>query len=76
MAHPVSVLQSFFQKTAQVQGHQIAYDFTDYCTDLPNPEKRFVCTVKTPRFVAQRTSNFIQCHRTMYGELFLQAQRC
>jgi hypothetical protein len=49
MAHPVTVLQEFFQKAAQPLEGQIAYDFSDYCTDQPTPEKRFVCNVKTPR---------------------------
>lgn len=51
MAHPVTVLQEFYQKAAQ--GTALVYDFTQYCTDLPIPEPRLVCSLKTPRFVCR-----------------------
>jgi hypothetical protein len=49
MSHPVAVVQEFFQKAAQIPPSQLVYEFTQYCIDLPTPEKQFVCSLKTPR---------------------------
>lgn len=49
MAHPVTTVQEFFQKAGQTGPEALVYEFSDYCTDTPLPEKRFVCSLKTPR---------------------------
>jgi hypothetical protein len=54
MAHPVTAVQEFFQKAAGIPSSQLVYEFSQYCTDQPSPEQRFVCSLKTPRFVHER----------------------
>lgn len=49
MAHPVTAVQEFFQKSGQTGPEALVYEFSDYCTDTPVPEKRFVCSLKTRR---------------------------
>lgn len=50
MSNPVSAVQEFFQ-SFKIPPSRIAYETTQYCTDLPQPEQRFVCSVQTPRVV-------------------------
>lgn len=50
MSNPVSAVQEFFQ-SLRIPPSRIEYEITHYCTDLPQPEQRFVCSVKTPRVV-------------------------